>query len=46
MPVKKYNPITPGSRFKVTNAFTELTTDKPEKGLMSVSYTHLRAHET
>lgn len=35
MPVKKYNPITPGSRFKVTNAYTELTTDKPEKSLIS-----------
>ena len=35
MPVKKYNPITPGSRFKVTNAFTEVTTDKPEKSLIS-----------
>ena len=35
MPVKKYNPITPGSRFKVTNAYSELTTDKPEKSLIS-----------
>ena len=35
MPVKKYNPITPGSRFKVTNAYAELTTDKPEKSLIS-----------
>ena len=35
MPVKKYNPITPGSRFKVTNAYSELTTDRPEKSLIS-----------
>jgi len=33
MPVKKYNPITPGSRNRVVNTFTEVTTDKPEKSL-------------
>ncbi|MBK8491226.1 MAG: 50S ribosomal protein L2 [Saprospirales bacterium] len=33
MPVKKYNPITPGTRYRVVNAFTEITTDKPEKSL-------------
>ncbi len=35
MPVKKYNPITPGTRFRVGNAFTEITTDKPEKSLLA-----------
>ncbi|MEN0003707.1 MAG: 50S ribosomal protein L2 [Bacteroidota bacterium] len=35
MPVKKFNPITPGMRTKVGNAFTELTTDKPEKSLLA-----------
>ena len=35
MPVKKYNPITPGTRYRVGNAFTEVTTDTPEKSLMS-----------
>lgn len=34
MPVKKFNPITPGTRTRVANSFTELTTDKPEKGLL------------
>ncbi|MFM9948583.1 MAG: 50S ribosomal protein L2 [Saprospiraceae bacterium] len=34
MAVKKYNPITPGTRFRVSNSFAELTTDKPEKSLM------------
>jgi large subunit ribosomal protein L2 len=34
MPVKKYNPITPGTRYRVGNAFSELTTDKPEKSLL------------
>ncbi|MDZ4682058.1 MAG: 50S ribosomal protein L2 [Saprospiraceae bacterium] len=34
MAVKKYNPITPGTRFRVGNSFAELTTDKPEKSLM------------
>ena len=35
MPVKKYNPITPGTRFRVGNSFTEITTDKPEKSLLA-----------
>ena len=34
MPVKKYNPITPGSRYRVVNAFAEVTTDQPEKSLL------------
>jgi large subunit ribosomal protein L2 len=35
MPVKKYNPVTPGTRFRVGNAFAELTADKPEKSLLA-----------
>jgi large subunit ribosomal protein L2 len=35
MAVRKYNPITPGTRYKVANTFTELTTDKPEKSLLA-----------
>ncbi len=36
MPVKKYNPITPGTRFRVGNAYTEVTTsDSPEKSLVT-----------
>ena len=35
MPVKKYNPITPGTRFRVGNTFSEVTTDKPEKSLIA-----------
>jgi large subunit ribosomal protein L2 len=35
MPVKKYNPITPGTRFRIGNAYTEVTTDTPEKSLMA-----------
>jgi large subunit ribosomal protein L2 len=34
MPVKKFNPITPGTRTRVANSFEELTTDKPEKSLL------------
>lgn len=34
MPVKKFNPVTPGTRFRIGNAFTEVTTDKPEKSLI------------
>ena len=33
MGVKKYNPLTPSLRTRVTNAFTEVTTDRPEKSL-------------
>jgi large subunit ribosomal protein L2 len=33
MPVKKYKPTSAGTRFRVGNAFAELTTDKPEKSL-------------
>lgn len=35
MPVKKYNPITPGTRTRVGNAFAEVTTDTPEKSLIA-----------
>lgn len=35
MPLKKYNPITPGMRTRVGNAFTEITTSKPEKSLLA-----------
>ncbi|MFK7932727.1 MAG: 50S ribosomal protein L2 [Saprospiraceae bacterium] len=35
MPVKKFNPITPGTRTRVGNAFTELTKSKPEKSLLA-----------
>ncbi len=34
MPTKKYNPVTPGTRFRIANAFTELTAAKPEKSLV------------
>ncbi len=35
MPVKKYNPITPGLRTRIGNTFAEVTTDKPEKSLLA-----------
>ncbi len=35
MSVKKYNPVSPGTRFRVGNAFTEVTTSKPEKSLLA-----------
>lgn len=35
MPVKKYNPITPGTRFRLGSTFSEITTDKPEKSLLA-----------
>ncbi len=34
MPVKKFKPVTPGTRFRVGNLFTEVTTDQPEKSLV------------
>lgn len=35
MPVKKLNPITPGTRFRVANTFEEITCNCPEKSLLS-----------
>ncbi len=36
MPVKKYNPTTPGTRFRLSNRHESLTTaNKPEKSLLS-----------
>lgn len=35
MPIRKFNPITPGTRYRVGNAFAELTTDTPEKSLLA-----------
>ncbi len=35
MPVKKLKPITPAQRFRVVNGFDAITTDKPEKSLLS-----------
>lgn len=34
MPVRKFNPVTPGTRFRIINAFTEITTNVPEKSLL------------
>ena len=33
MAVKKHNPVTPGTRFRIANTFAELTTNRPEKSL-------------
>lgn len=33
MGVKKFNPVTPGTRFKIISDFTEITASKPEKSL-------------
>ena len=52
MPVRKLKPVTPSQRFRVVNGFDAITTDKPEKSLLTtkkrtggrnntVSYTHL-----
>jgi len=35
MSVKKYSPVTPGTRFRVGNTFSEVTTSKPEKSLLA-----------
>ena len=35
MPVKKYNPITPGTRFRISNAYSEVTASEPEKSLLA-----------
>ena len=33
MAVKKYNPITPGTRFRVGNSYADVTVKAPEKSL-------------
>jgi large subunit ribosomal protein L2 len=35
MPVKKFNPITPGTRGRVSNSYAEITSDTPEKSLLA-----------
>ncbi len=34
MAVKKFRPISPGTRFRVGNSYAEVTTNKPEKSLL------------
>ncbi len=34
MALKKFKPVTPGTRFKLGNAYEEITTNKPEKSLI------------
>ena len=34
MALKKYNPVTPGQRFKVISAFDDITEKRPEKSLL------------
>ncbi len=38
MAVKKYNPTTPGTRFRVSVIYDELTTSTPEKSLLAKIY--------
>ncbi len=35
MALKKYKPMTAGTRWKIGNAYAELTTDSPEKSLLA-----------
>ena len=35
MAVKKFKPVTPGTRFRVGNTYAEVTTDTPEKSLLA-----------
>lgn len=35
MPIKKFKPVTPGTRTRVGNTYAEVTTDKPEKSLLA-----------
>ncbi|HPK09681.1 MAG: 50S ribosomal protein L2 [Saprospiraceae bacterium] len=35
MPIRKFNPITPGTRYRVGNSYAEITTDRPEKSLIA-----------
>ena len=35
MAVRKFKPVTPGTRHKIIGTFAEVTTNKPEKSLLS-----------
>lgn len=35
MPVRKFKPVTPGTRFRIANTFSEITKDTPEKSLVT-----------
>lgn len=35
MAIKKHNPVTPGTRYRQSNSFSELTASKPEKSLIA-----------
>src|SRR5882672_6136751 len=35
MATRKFNPVTPGTRFRIVNSFSEITTDRPEKSLLA-----------
>jgi len=35
MSIRKYNPVTPGLRQRVSNTYEEITTNKPEKSLLA-----------
>lgn len=37
MALRKYSPVTPGTRYRVGNAYAEITTDKPERSLLAKS---------
>ena len=37
MAVRKFKPVTPGQRNKVISTFEEITTNKPQKSLLSLS---------
>lgn len=35
MALKKYNPVTPGTRFRIGSKYSEITSDTPEKSLLA-----------
>ncbi|MEO5674208.1 MAG: 50S ribosomal protein L2 [Chitinophagales bacterium] len=35
MATRKFNPVTPGTRFKISNDYAEITSDTPEKSLLT-----------
>lgn len=35
MALKKFKPVTPGTRFRLGNSYSEVTTDQPEKSLLA-----------
>ena len=45
MPIRKFNPTSPGTRFQTVQTFDEITTQEPHKPLVEPLHEHRRAQQ-